>query len=90
VPVLKQLGERHASYGVADEHYGKVGSALIGALEEGLGDRFTPDVRAAWTEAFILISSLMRRGAAKVSGGFPAVRVPPAGVETRVQVPGAG
>jgi hemoglobin-like flavoprotein len=73
VPVLKQLGERHTKYGVMDEHYGKVGSALLGTLEEGLGDAFTPELRAAWTEAFVLISSLMRRGAAKISGTFPAL-----------------
>ena len=73
VPVLKQLGARHHGYGVQDEHYGKVGTALIGTLEEGLGDKFTPDLRSAWTEAYLLISSLMRRGAAKVSGALPAI-----------------
>jgi hemoglobin-like flavoprotein len=75
VPVLKQLGERHSKYGVMDEHYGKVGTALLGTLEEGLGDKFTPELRGAWTEAFLLISSLMRRGAAKISGTFPAVKL---------------
>ena len=78
VPVLKQLGVRHSTYGVQDEHYAKVGSALIGTLEEGLGDKFTPELRGAWTEAFMLISSLMRRGAAKISGTFPAVSTPAA------------
>ena len=42
VPVLKQLGVRHSTYGVQDEHYAKVGSALMGTLEEGLGEKFTP------------------------------------------------
>src|SRR5215207_1897182 len=37
VPVLKKLGARHSGYGVQDEMYGKVGTALIGTLEEGLG-----------------------------------------------------
>jgi len=74
VPVLKKLGERHSTYGVQDDHYGKVGAALIGTLEEGLGDEFTPELRSAWTEAFVLISSLMRRGAAKISGAFPVAK----------------
>ena len=73
VPVLKKLGERHTTYGVRDDHYGKFGTALIGTLEEGLGDKFTPELRGAWTEGFLLISSLMRRGAAKISGAFPVV-----------------
>ena len=74
VPVLKKLGERHSTYGVQEDHYGKVGAALIGTLEEGLGDKFTPELRSAWTEAFLLISSLMRRGAAKISGAFPVAK----------------
>src|SRR4029453_18137685 len=37
VPVLKKLGERHTTYGVRDDHYGKFGTAFIGTLEEGLG-----------------------------------------------------
>ena len=75
VPALKQLGERHTKYGVTDEHYRKVGTALFGTLEEGLGDRFTPELRSAWSEAYLLISSLMRRGAAKISGTFPVVQL---------------
>ncbi len=74
VPVLKKLGERHTTYGLQDDHYGKFGTALIGTLEEGLGDRFTPELRSAWAEAFLLISSLMRRGAAKISGAFPVAK----------------
>ena len=73
VPVLKQLGARHNTYGVQEDHYGKVATALIGTFEEVLGDQFTPELRSAWTEAYLLISSLMRRGAAKVSGTFPVV-----------------
>ena len=81
VPVLKQLGARHANYGVTDDHFAKVGSALIGAMEEQLGDRFTNEARSAWNEAYLLISALMRRGAAKVSGAFPVFALDPASSE---------
>jgi len=90
VPVLKQLGERHAKYGVHDEHYTKVGTALLGTLEEGLGDKFTPELRSAWTEAYVLISSLMRRGAAKISGAFPAVKLEAEALARRAAVSGIG
>jgi methyl-accepting chemotaxis protein len=73
VPALKQLGERHAVYGVQDHHYATFGAALIATLEERLGDDFTPELRSAWTEAYALISALMRRGAMKVSGQFPTI-----------------
>ncbi|MDF2774879.1 MAG: globin [Geminicoccaceae bacterium] len=68
VPALKQLGERHAAYGIVDEHYTDFGSALIGTLDERLGADFTPEARSAWTEAYALISALMRRGAMRVTG----------------------
>jgi hemoglobin-like flavoprotein len=43
VPVVEDLGRRHAGYGVADEHYDTVGAALLWTLEKGLGDAFTPE-----------------------------------------------
>lgn len=73
VPVAKELGARHSGYGVQDDHYARAVTAVIAALEERLGDRFTSDVRSAWSEALLLVTSLMRRGAARVSGQFPAL-----------------
>ena len=37
VPVLQGLGKRHHGYGVEEEHYDVLGSALLEALEEGAG-----------------------------------------------------
>jgi hemoglobin-like flavoprotein len=44
VPMVEQLGLRHASYGVQPAHYAVVGSALLWTLEQGLGPAFTPAV----------------------------------------------
>jgi hemoglobin-like flavoprotein len=63
VPVIRQLGARHAGYGVRGEHYATVGSALLWTLERGLGEAFTPAVRDAWTAAYDLLSDLMQLGA---------------------------
>ena len=49
---MQALGRRHAGYGVRPEHYDTVGAALLWTLEQGLGDAFTDDVRAAWAEAY--------------------------------------
>jgi hemoglobin-like flavoprotein len=57
--VLRQLGARHGGYGVQDGHYAIVGAALIKTLEQGLGDAFTDDVRAAWLSVYGLISRTM-------------------------------
>ncbi len=64
VPVLRQLGARHVAYGVRDADYGTVGAALLDTLASGLGDTFTPETRAAWTEAYTLIAGTMQAGAA--------------------------
>src|SRR5215813_9610729 len=61
---IESLGRRHAAYGVRDQHYSTVGSALLWTLEQGLGDAFTPDVRDAWTAAYGWLAWTMRRAAA--------------------------
>ena len=63
VPVIEALGRRHAGYGVTDEHYATVAAALLWALEQGLGGRFTPEVKDAWTAAYGLLASTMQRAA---------------------------
>jgi hemoglobin-like flavoprotein len=68
VPEVADLGRRHVGYGVRDDQYGSVGNALLWTLERGLGSDFTPEVRDAWTEAYLLCASIVRRGAAQVTG----------------------
>lgn len=60
-PAIAELGKRHARYGVDARHFDSVGEALIAALAEMLGDGFTPELRAAWADAYALIASVMRR-----------------------------
>ena len=78
VPVVQQLGARHAGYGVKDKDYGTVGSALLWTLEKGLRDAFTNEVRAAWTAVYGLLAQTMKdaaRGserATRKSGGIMA------------------
>ena len=64
VPAVKNLGRRHAGYGVTDAHYETVGGALLWTLEKGLGSAFTPDVKAAWTTVYTVLATTMKAGAA--------------------------
>jgi hemoglobin-like flavoprotein len=57
---VAELGKRHGTYGVTDEHYDSVGAALLWTLEKGLGEQFTPDVRAAWATVYGLLASTMK------------------------------
>ncbi len=63
VTAVKQLGQRHVAYGVRPEHYHTFGKALFWTLEQQLGDRWTPPVAAAWTEAYYLLAGLMKEAA---------------------------
>ncbi|MFN2645620.1 MAG: globin domain-containing protein [Burkholderiales bacterium] len=56
---LRQLGKRHASYGVEPRHFVTVEDALLFALEHALFDVFTAEVKAAWRAAYALLSSAM-------------------------------
>jgi len=49
---LRDLGERHAQYGVQHAHFAPFGDALIWGVEKALGPAFTPEIREAW-EALI-------------------------------------
>jgi len=64
-PVLRELGGRHATYGVRDVHYAIVASALLDTLATGLGPAFTPEIKDAWTEVYRVLASTMQDGAAR-------------------------
>ncbi len=65
VPAVQELGRRHVGYGVKDEHYATVGTALLWTLEKGLGDAFTPDVKEAWATVYGILADTMKKAAAE-------------------------
>ncbi len=60
VPILKSLGARHVGYGVQAAHYDTVGGALLKTLGQGLGEAFTPEAKAAWTEVYGVMAGVMQ------------------------------
>ncbi len=61
---LRAMGKKHVDYGVTDEMYDWVGDSLLRTLAEVAGDEWTPEVEAAWKEAYGAIAALMKAGAA--------------------------
>jgi len=59
LPAASNLAKKHVSYGVKAAHYEPVGAALLWTLEKGLGDKWTPEVATAWTEAYVTLSGFM-------------------------------
>ena len=77
---LEESGQRHATYGVREEHYPIVGGAMLQMLESVLGDRWTPAVAGAWTEFYGYMTECMQRGAAQA--GFESQARPDATTKT--------
>jgi len=75
VPVVRELGVRHAAYGVKPEHYDTVANALLWTLEQGLGEAFTDAVNDAWTEAYMILAETMKEAAAEVADEISAGQV---------------
>jgi len=63
VPVVQDLGRRHATYGVEDRHYETVGAALLWTLEKGLGKAFTPETKEAWATVYGILATTMQAAA---------------------------
>ena len=59
LPAARNLAIGHVNYGVEAAHYQPVGEALIYTLEQGLGDDFDDDTKAAWLQAYGLLSGFM-------------------------------
>ena len=60
--LFKELGAKHASFGLKEEHYDVVGQSILFALEKALGDDFTPEVKDAWADLYGKIKEHMMQG----------------------------
>ena len=59
---LRGLGTRHVKYGVFPEHYPMVGGTLLKSMASNLKEDWTPEIAAAWTEAYEAITEIMLDG----------------------------
>jgi hemoglobin-like flavoprotein len=58
-PLLERLGRDHRRFGAIADHYPAVGATLLATLEHFLGERWTPEVEKAWTDAYGAVSNVM-------------------------------
>ena len=56
---IKQLAIRHVQYGVKEQHYKAVGTALLWTLQQGLGKDWDEGVKEAWASCFNILSTTM-------------------------------
>lgn len=76
VPAVKNLGARHHEYNVTEAHYDSVGAALLYTLGKGLGDDFTPETEAAWTETYGLLAGVMKDAQKEAAAAAKAAATP--------------
>jgi len=60
---LREMGARHATYGVQDAHYATVRSAFLDMLSQTLGESFTPEAARAWGVLYAEVEAAMKAGA---------------------------
>jgi len=57
---VRRLGVRHRGYGLLDRDWETFGKALLETFEHRLRGEFTPEVRAAWSEAWDQVAATMQ------------------------------
>lgn len=57
--IMAELGLKHVRYGVKAEMFPVMGESLIECLEETLKDSFTADVKKAWQDVFLSLTTDM-------------------------------
>jgi nitric oxide dioxygenase len=65
-PVIERIVHKHVSVGIKPEHYPIVGKHLIGAIKGVLEDAATPELLAAWEEAYGLLANSLITTEAKL------------------------
>lgn len=58
-PVIERIVHKHVSVGIKPEHYPIVGKHLMDAIKAVLGDAATPELIAAWEEAYGLLADAL-------------------------------
>ncbi len=66
LPAVEALGRRHGGYGVRDEHYAIVATALLDTFADVLGDAFSEPARESWTLALNTLAGVMQHATHRV------------------------
>ncbi|MFE1600118.1 NO-inducible flavohemoprotein [Methylobacterium sp. ID0610] len=56
---VERIAQKHVALNILPEHYPFVAEALLGAIKDVLGDAATPEICAAWGEAYWFLAELL-------------------------------
>jgi nitric oxide dioxygenase len=81
LPVVERIAHKHVGYHILAEHYPFVAKALLGAIQDVLGEAATDEILAAWGEAYWFLADILigREGAIRaeieaIEGGWTGWR----------------
>jgi hemoglobin-like flavoprotein len=67
LPAIRALGQRHASYGVRNDHFAIVGETILWTLEQTFGPAFTPELKEAWAATYMTLAGVMKGAMQEIS-----------------------
>lgn len=56
---VERVAQKHIGFGIQPEHYPAVGQALLGALQQVLGQAATPTLVAAWGKGYSFLADIL-------------------------------
>lgn len=56
---IERIAQKHTGLNILPEHYPHVAEALLGALQDVMGDAATPEILAAWGEAYWFLAEVL-------------------------------
>jgi nitric oxide dioxygenase len=59
-PAVERIAYKHVGYHILPEHYPYVGTALLAAIKEVLGEAATDEVLTAWGEAYWFLADILK------------------------------
>lgn len=65
---VERIAQRHVGLNILPEHYPFVAEALLGAIKDVLGDAATPEILAAWGEAYWFLADILIGREAQIYG----------------------
>ncbi len=69
-PVVERIAQKHIGYHILPEHYPFVAEALLAAISAVLGCAATPDILAAWGEAYWFLADVLKGREAAIRAGI--------------------
>lgn len=60
LPAVERIAQKHVGFHILPEHYPYVATALLGAIQDVLGDATTDEILQAWGQAYWFLAGILQ------------------------------